>query len=84
VSVYRKPRHGPGLSPQESARQGRIVRAAKAALGGTDAVRAFLNSHHETLGGRPLDLATASDEGLLAVETLVSAEAQSRSGGGAP
>ena len=75
MSPYRKPRHGPGLTPEQSVRQGKVVRTAKAALGETDAVRAFLNSHHDALSGRPLDLATASDAGLLEVEKAIAAEA---------
>ena len=75
MSPYRKPRHGPGLTPEQSVRQGKVVRSAKAALGGTDEVRAFLNSHHDRLSGRPLDLATASDAGLLDVEAAIADEA---------
>jgi uncharacterized protein (DUF2384 family) len=62
------------LSHEQSKRQGQVVRSAHAALGDVDAVRDFLNSHHAALGGRPLDLAVASDEGLLAVEAAMLAE----------
>jgi hypothetical protein len=34
-------------------------------------VIAFLNTHNELLGGRPLYLALESDEGLLRVEGLL-------------
>ena len=52
-------------------RQGRVVNAARIAFDDVDAVRAFLNSHHDGLSGRPLDLAIASDEGLVAVEAVI-------------
>ena len=64
-------RNRPRLSPEESVRQGRIVNAARIAFADLDAVRAFLNGHHDGLGGRPLDLAIASDEGLVAVEAVI-------------
>lgn len=66
----RRSRTGPVLTPDEGKRQGRAVRAAQA-LGGLDAVRGFLNTPHATLGGRPLDLAIASDAGLAAVEAAI-------------
>lgn len=59
------------LSPESAARQGRITMLAWEKLGGTDAARAFLNSFDEALGGRPLDLAVASSEGLRAVEQAI-------------
>lgn len=63
------------LSSEEKVRQGRVVKSAQAALPSTAAVRSFLNTHHETLGGRPLDLATVSAAGLLRVERFMQAEA---------
>ena len=39
---------------------------------------AFLNTHDEALGGRPLDLAVASAEGLVAVEQAMAARAAER------
>jgi len=59
---FRKARTGPILSHDESVRQGRAVRSAQAALGSVEEVRAFLNSHDETLSGRPIDLAVASEK----------------------
>lgn len=59
------------LPHDEGVRQGRIVRSAQVALGTTEAVREFLNTHHDGLGGRPLDVATASDAGLVAVEAAM-------------
>lgn len=65
----------PTLSPDQGKRQGQ---AAQAALGSVDAVRAFLNSHHGVLAGRPIDIAIASEAGLIAVEAAVAAEGRRR------
>jgi uncharacterized protein (DUF2384 family) len=70
---FRKSRKATPLSREESVRQGKAVRAAQAALGSVEAVRAFLNSHHEALGGRPIDIAVASEAGLIAVEAAIPA-----------
>lgn len=72
---FRKKRAGPVLSTDQGRRQGQAVRSAHAALRGTEAVRAFLNSHHAGLSGRPLDLAVASQAGLAAVEKVLAARA---------
>lgn len=64
------------LSPEQADRQGQVARSAWTALGNRDAVVAFLNTHDETLGGRPLDLAVASAEGLTAVEQAMTARAK--------
>ena len=73
---FRKASLGPRLSWEEQVRQGRIVRSAQAALVSTDAVRSFLNTHHDELRGRPLDLAVASEAGLVAVEAAIGAESR--------
>lgn len=75
---FRKARTAPRLAPDAQVRQGRAVRAAQAALGTTDAVRDFLNGDNPGLGGRPLDLAVASEAGLLEVEAAIQAEAWAR------
>jgi len=62
------------LTRDEQARQGRVVKSAHARLATTEAVLAFLNTHHDGLRGRPLDLAVASEAGLLAVEAAIDAE----------
>jgi uncharacterized protein (DUF2384 family) len=72
--VFRKARKASTLSREESVRQGKVVGLAQAALGSVEAVRAFLNTHHEALGGRPIDIAVASDAGLAAVEAAIPAE----------
>jgi uncharacterized protein (DUF2384 family) len=71
--AFRKPR--PPLSPDKGIRQGQAVRAAQVALGSTDAVLAFINTPHPGLGGRPLDVALESDEGLTAVLVAIEEEA---------
>lgn len=73
---FKPARATPRLSPAQQERQGRVVKAAQAALPGTDAVRAFLNTHHDLLRARPLDLAIASDVGLIAVERALLAESR--------
>ncbi len=63
---WRKP-SAPRLDPDQARRQGDITRTAFLHLG-RDAAIAFLNAPHSGLGGRPLDLATASDLGRNSVE----------------
>jgi len=58
----------PRLSPDQAARQGRVSRLAFDALRQPADVIAFLNTYDEALGGRPIDLAVASQDGLLRVE----------------
>ncbi len=58
----------PRLSPEQAARQGQASRRAIEVLRLPDAVIAFLNTHDDVLGGRPIDIAVASDAGLAAVE----------------
>lgn len=60
-------------SQEVMARQARLTGSAWKALGSREAVMAFLNTHHDRLGGRPLDLALASDEGLEQVERAMAA-----------
>ena len=59
------------LTPEQATRQGQVATSAFRHFGGRDAAMAFLNDHDETLGGRPLDLAIASAEGLALVETAM-------------
>lgn len=73
MNAFRKNRHGPVLSRDASARQGKVVRIAQAALGDVEAVRTFLNCHHPALDARPIDLAVASDDGLARVEAAIAA-----------
>jgi uncharacterized protein (DUF2384 family) len=66
----------PRLSREEAERQGRATNLALKALGNGAAVT-FLNTHHDALNGRPIDVAIASADGLLALEKII-AELPSR------
>lgn len=70
--IFRAARTASRLSGDEAAREGRIVRIAFARLG-TEAARLFLNTPDAALGGRPLELATASRDGAEAVERAIEA-----------
>lgn len=63
------------LTPAEAARQGRAARLAWERMPGAGRAVAFLNAHDSTLGGRPIDLAVQSPEGLMAVEKAIAAQA---------
>jgi hypothetical protein len=58
------------LAPDHARRQGEITKLAFLLLG-KEAAIAFLNADHAELGGRPLDLATLSDEGRNSVEAEI-------------
>lgn len=58
---------GPKLSPEAAARQGKVTQLAFEKLGKDEAI-AYLNLPSASLGGRPLDLATASIDGLRQIE----------------
>lgn len=68
---FRPRQSGPRLAADAAVRQGRIVRLTFASFGGRDGAIAFLNAHHETLGGRPVELAVASETGCAAVERAI-------------
>lgn len=61
---------GPKLTPAEASRQGRVTQLACEKMPASKAI-AFLNSHQEALGGRPIDLAVESEIGLLAVKRAI-------------
>ena len=63
------------LTPDEAARQGTAATLAWSAFKDRDRVVAFLNGHDEALGGRPIDLAVASDAGLAIVTDAIKASA---------
>jgi uncharacterized protein (DUF2384 family) len=71
--AFRKRVSAPRLAPDQAARQGRVSRLAFETLRRPDAVIAFLNTHDDALGGRPIDLAVASEDGLLSVERALAA-----------
>jgi hypothetical protein len=70
---FQKRATAPRLAPDQAARQGRVSRLAFEALRRPEAVIAFLNTHDEALGGRPIDLAVASQDDLLRVEQAIAA-----------
>ncbi|MFT3966343.1 MAG: hypothetical protein QM690_10720 [Sphingobium sp.] len=70
--TFRKASAGPRLSAEEAQRQGRCSTLAFLTLGREGALL-FLNAHDDALGGRPLDVAIASAEGLAAVERAIDA-----------
>ncbi|MES2444321.1 MAG: antitoxin Xre/MbcA/ParS toxin-binding domain-containing protein [Pseudomonadota bacterium] len=61
------------LSPEAAARQGKAATLAFEKFRESAAVVAFLNTHDDALGGRPIDLAVESAEGLKAVEAALAA-----------
>jgi uncharacterized protein (DUF2384 family) len=64
---FRNRRDQPRLSPEQAARQGRVVSSALQSFAAPAAAMAYLNSDQAGLG-RPLDLAIESAAGLAAVE----------------
>jgi hypothetical protein len=69
LNPFRKSKYNlPRLSKESAARQGKITTLAFTLLGGRDGAMAFLNGVNDELGGRPIDLATASDAGYANVE----------------
>ena len=61
----------PRLDPEQAARQGEAARRAWSAFENRDQALAFLNGHHDALGGRPIDIAIASAAGLASVEQAI-------------
>lgn len=60
------------LMPADAvARQGQITRIAWEKMREPGEAIAWLNAHDDALGGRPIDLATASVEGFAAVEAAI-------------
>lgn len=61
------------LSPEAAARQGKAATLAFEKFRDGAKMKEFLNTHDDGLGGRPIDLAVESDEGLVAVKALLAA-----------
>jgi len=72
--AFRKKYSAPRLSPDSACRQGEITHLAFSRLGGRDPALAFLNGTDAALGGRPIDIAIASDEGYTKVEQAICAQ----------
>jgi len=68
--LFRKRFDMPKLSPEAQQRQGRVSTDAFLALGRDEALR-FLNTPDAALGGRPLEVATDSAEGLTKVRQAI-------------
>lgn len=60
----------PRLTPEQAARQGRVVTSALRFFPTSVAAMSFLNSDQPDLG-RPLDIAIHSDAGLASVEAAL-------------
>jgi uncharacterized protein (DUF2384 family) len=56
------------IPPDAAQRQGHVTRLALDAFGNKDAAIAYLNTESESLGGRPIALATTTADGLRSVE----------------
>ena len=76
AKFFRKKFNAVRLPAESAARQGQVATLAFLKLG-REGATAFLNTFDEALGGRPLDLAVASDEGLRAVEQAIAKRAES-------
>ncbi len=61
------------MSPDQGKRQGSIAALAYVELGGRDAALRFLNTFDHVINARPLDLASASEEGFATVVALLAA-----------
>ncbi|MCW3848738.1 hypothetical protein OF829_15990 [Sphingomonas sp. LB-2] len=68
---FRRPFSAVRLDPAAAARQGKAASLAYERFKDFAAVKLFLNTHDDTLGGRPIDLAVASAEGLSSVEAFL-------------
>jgi hypothetical protein len=64
-------RFKPAMPREAAARQAQIAGQAWSVFKDRDAVMAFLNTHRDDLGGRPLDIAIASDDGLRSVAAVL-------------
>lgn len=69
--MVRHPKASARLTAAASRRQSETTRMAMMLLGREAAIE-FMNAHDEGLGGRPIDLAIASDEGRSRVELTLS------------
>lgn len=61
----------PRPTPGQMQRQSRVVQSAWHHFGEPGLVIAFLNTRHDALDARPIQLAIESDEGLQRVERLL-------------
>ncbi|WP_448664295.1 hypothetical protein ACG3SL_06360 [Sphingomonas sp. CJ20] len=73
---FRKRFDTPRLSPEAAQRQGKVATLAWDRLRDRDQVVAFLNTHDDALGARPIDLAVESQAGLDRVLQSLDARAK--------
>ena len=69
--VFRRSQPIVRFTPQQVSRQNDLIRCAWRNLATKEAVIAFLNTHSEELGGDPLTLAIASEQGLRNAEQML-------------
>ena len=69
------------VSPEQNKRQNDLLREAWESLKSRDAVMAFLMTYNQDLGGQPLALAMASDEGFESAARLLGEMRNMRSSG---
>ena len=82
IMAFRSRSTAPLPTPEQSKRQGDVVRSAWRHFGEPGPVIAFLNTRHDSLDGQPLHLAIESEAGLERVRTLLEQlNTQSRTGG---
>ena len=63
------------MDQDDARRQGAIAALAFVQFGDRDSAVEFLNTHNDTLGARPLDVASESDEGFEEVTGLIASHA---------
>ena len=68
---FRKYEPAVRFTPDQSRRQNVLLRGAWDSFKSKDAVIAFLNTYNADLGGEPLAIALASDDGLQSAEQLL-------------
>lgn len=76
---FRGSRNAVRPTPDQARRQNTVVQSAWRTFGERDSAMLFLNSHDKQLGGTPLQIAVASDDGLDAVERALAARQASGS-----
>jgi hypothetical protein len=69
----------PRLEPAAAERQGAAARHAWSAFEDRDSAVAFMNGHHDELGGRPIDIAIGSAAGLASVREAIDRSAANAS-----
>lgn len=68
----------PRMEPEMAIRQGAAAAHAWSKFENRDEAVAFLNTHHDGLGGRPIDIAIESVDGLAAVERAIESSAMEK------